>query len=266
MRRQALTLMVVALPLLLAACASSTSPQQAPAAEEAVPRAATVDPMDPLAPTLLMREGQALVAEDKVEEGLSRYHAAAKLQPTNPTIYNLIGQAELRRRDSVKALEAFNRALALSATFTDARNNRGAAYVALGQYSLAEADFLAALTDNLYANRAGVYYNLGAVYYARGNLSAAEENLRRAATPAGPAEAYALLGEVQQRLEKPEFAESAFRAAVERAPERVDLIMLLAGHLDRQGRKDEARSLYRRVLELGPGTPEAAEARALLGR
>jgi Flp pilus assembly protein TadD len=258
--------MFVPLPLLLVACVSSTSPRQAPSAGETVPRAATMDPTNPLAPTLLMREGQALVAEDRVEEGLSRYRAALKLQPTNPTIYNLIGQAELRRRDSVKALEAFNQALTLSATFTDARNNRGAAYVAIGQYSLAEADFLAALTDNLYANRAGVYYNLGAVYYARGNLSAAEENLRRAATPAGPAEAYALLGQVQERLEKVQLAESAFRAAVDRAPERVDLIMLLAGYLDRQGRKEEARSLYRRVLELGPGTPEAAEARTLLGR
>ena len=265
MKRRGLALMVVALPLLHAACASSPSPQRA-AADESMPRAATVDPKDPLAPILLMREGQAFVAEGRVEEGLVRYRAAAKLQPKNPTVYNLIGQAELRRRDGLKALEAFNQALSISSTFTDARNNRGAAYVALGQYSLAEADFLAALTDNLYANRAGVYYNLGAVYAARGNLSAAEENLRRAATPDGPAEPNALLGQVQQRLEKPDLAESAYRAAVDKAPERVDLVMLLAGHLEGQGRKEEARSLYRRVIELGPGTPEAAEARALLGR
>ena len=265
MRRRAWTLTVVALPLALAACASSQSPQQA-TAQGTMQQPVTFDPKDPLAPTLLMREGQAFVAEGKVEEGLARYRAAVKLQPTNPTIHNLIGQAELRRQDGVKALEAFNQALALSATFTDARNNRGAAYLSLGQYSLAEADFLAALTDNLYANRAGVYYNLGAVYATRGNLAGAEENLRRAATPAGPAEAYALLGQVQERLEKPELAESSYRAAVDKAPERVDLVMLLAGHLDRKGRKDEARSLYRKVLELGPGTPEAAEARALLGK
>ena len=32
-----------------------------------------------------------------------------------------------------------------------------------------------------------------------------------------------------------------------------------------EGRKDEAKTIYRKVLELGPGSPEAAEARAKLG-
>ena len=265
MRRRAVVLAILP-ALLLLACASSTAPQQGAAAQEAVYSPAPVDPNDPLAPTMLMREGQALVAEGKVDEGLARYRVAVKLQPANPTIHNLIGQAELRRRENVKALDAFNQALTLAPTYTDARNNRGATYVALGQLSLAEADFLSALTDNLYANRAGVYYNLGAIYVARGNLAAAEENLRRAATPAGPAEAFVLLGQVQQRLEKPELAESAFRAAIDKAPERVDVLMLLAAQLETQGRKDEARTLYHRVLELGPGTPEAAQARVLLGK
>ena len=122
-----------------------------------------------------------------------------------------------------------------------------------------------ALTDNLYANRAGVYFNLGALYLARGNLSAAEENLRRAATPAGPTEAFVLLGQVQQRLERPDLAESSFRAAMDKAPERADVIMLLAAHLESRGRKDEARSLYRKVIEVSTGSPEAADARARLG-
>jgi Flp pilus assembly protein TadD len=266
MKRPIWTASVVPVPLLLLACASSTPPAQpGRATKETSTATAPVDPNDPLAPTMLMREGQALAAEGRVDEGLVRFRAALKLQPANPTIYNLIGQAELRRRDNVKALEAFNQALALAPTYTDARNNRGATYVALGQLSLAEADFLSALTDNLYANRAGVYYNLGALYVARANFAAAEENLRRAAVPAGPVEAYVLLGQVQQRLEKPELAETSFRSAVERAPERVDIAMLLAAHLEARGRKDEARTLYRRVLELGPGSPEAAEARARLG-
>jgi len=214
---------------------------------------------------MLMREGQALVAEGKIAEGLARFRVAVRIQPANPTIYNLIGQAELRRKDAVKALAAFTQAISLAPTYTDARNNRGAAYVALGQLSLAEADFLSALTDTIYSNRAGVQYNLGALYVARGNLAAAEENLRRAATPAGPVEAYVLLGQVQQRLEKPDLAEASFRAATQRAPERVDVAMMLARHLESTGRRDEALKYYRRVIELGPGSPEAAEARAKLG-
>lgn len=249
-------------------CATSNTPGSAPSGsmsggKEYLP--AGVDPSDPLAPTMLMREGQALVSEGKVPEGLARYRAALRLQPTNPTIHNLIGQAELRGGDAVKAMESLNQALMLAPMYTDARNNRGAAYVALNQYSLAEADFLSALTDSTYANRAGVLYNLGALYAARGNLAAAEENLGRAATPAGPVEAYVLLGQVQQRLEKTDLAEASFRAAMQRAPERVDIAMLLARYLDQRGRRDEARKIYQRVIELSPGSPEAVEARARLG-
>jgi tetratricopeptide (TPR) repeat protein len=272
MRSRALSAVLLALPILMWGCASSTgstgsgggTPAAKPAAEqEYLP--AGMDPKDPLAPTMLMREGRALVGEGKVDEGLARYRAAVRIQPANPTIYNLIGQAELSRGDAVKALDAFTQAISLAPTYTDARNNRGAAYVALKQYSLAEADYLSALTDTTYANRAGVYYNLGALYVARGSLAAAEENLSRAATPAGPVEAYVLLGQVQERLEKPDQAEASYRTAIERAPERVDVAMMLARHLESTGRHDEAMRLYRRVIELGPGTREAAEARTRLG-
>jgi tetratricopeptide (TPR) repeat protein len=269
MRSRTLAASLLSLPLLLSACASTPSSQTRtasgqPAEEEHLP--AGLDLNDPLAPTMLMREGQALVAEGKVDEGLARYRTALRVQPTNPTILNLIGQAELRRGDAVKALDAFTKAISLAPTYTDARNNRGAAYVALGQYSLAEADFLSALSDNTYSNRPGAQYNLGALCFARGNLAAAEENLRRAASPSGPVEAYVLLGQVQLRLEKPDLAEASFRAAMERAPERVDVAMMLAQHLESQGRRDEAQRIYRRIVEIGPGTPEAAEARAKLGK
>ncbi len=269
MRARNLVASLLASHLLLWACASSTSPDKTPAASSSASQReylpAGMDPKDPLAPTMLMREGQALVTQGKVEEGMARYRTAVRLQPANPTIYNLIGQAELRRGDAVKALDAFTHAISLAPTYTDARNNRGAAYIALNQLSLAEADFLSALTDTTYNNRAGVLYNLGALYLARGSLAAAEENLRRAATPAGPVEAYILLGQVQERLEKLDLAEASFRAAMERAPERVDVALLLARFLESRGRHDEATKIYHRILELGPGSPEAAEARAKLG-
>jgi tetratricopeptide (TPR) repeat protein len=262
-----LTIALAPIAVVLVACAtSSTSTQHSGKSTpggDYLP--AGMDPKDPLAPTMLMREGQALVAEGKVDEGLLRFNAALKIQPTNPTIHNLIGQAELRRGDAVKALDSFNQAILLAPTYTDARNNRGAAYVALHQLSLAEADFLSALGDNAYANRSGVLYNLGALYFARGNLAAAEENLKKAATPAGPVEAYVLLGQVQERFERPDLAEASFRAAMQRAPERVDVVLMLAKYLDSLGRKDDARKLYQRITELGPGSPEAAEAKARLG-
>ncbi len=239
--------------VLLVACASAPPPRPAAALD--------VDPNDPLAGTKLMQQGQALVAEGKFAEAMEKYGAAQKLQPRNPTVYNLVGMAELQRGDPAKALQSFNQALMLASNYADARNNRGAAYVQLKQYSMAESDFLSVLSDDTYANRAGVYFNLGSLYLALGNLGGAEENLRRSTKVAGPVEAYFMLGQVEEKLGKTSLAETAYRDAVAHAPERPDLLLTLAKFLDAHGQNDEARTLYRRVIELAPTSPEANQAR-----
>jgi len=250
---------VSALALLMGGCASSSSaPTQ--------PRGQDVNAHDPLGATVLMQQGQMLVAEGRIADGMAKYQAVVKMQPKNPTIHNLIGQAELWRGDAAKAVDSFNRALALAPTYSDARNNRGVAYAQLGQYAMAESDYLAVLADTTYANRAGVYLNLGVLYFGRGNLGAAEENLRRAATASGPVDAYFLLGQVEEKLGKPALAESALREAATRAPERPDIALALGRLLEGQGRTDEARKIYVRILEVAPNSPEAAQVRPKVSR
>ncbi len=240
----------------LAACGSS-SPKP-PAANP------DLDPNDPLAGTRLMQQGQTLVSEGRVADGLEKYRLALQMQPKNPTIHNLIGVAELQQGHANKAIDSFNLALTLAPQYSDARNNRGAAYVQLGQFAMAESDFLAVLSDTTYASRYNVYFNLGSLYMTRGNLSAAEENLKRAAVPSGPVEAYFMLGQVEEKLARPDLAESAFRGAMDKAPERADIALALAMLLDSQGRKDEAREIFRRIVGLAPGSPEAKLARTHL--
>ncbi|MFH1176048.1 MAG: tetratricopeptide repeat protein [Acidobacteriota bacterium] len=249
----------LALVLLLAGCASAP-----PATRSGATPA--IDPNDPLAPTILMIDGQGLVAQGKIQDGLLRYLKALELQPTNPIIHNLVGLAEMQRGDLAKALTSFSRALEIMPNYADARNNRGVAYVQIGQNALAEADFLTVLGDLTYANRTGAYFNLGTLYLARGSLTAAEENLRKAATPAGPIEAHIYLAELEERLGRTEQAETAYQAAMARAPERLDVPLKLARLLATQGRYDEARALLVRIAEMNPDSPEAAQARELLGR
>ncbi len=247
---------LLGLLLVLAACASTK-----PAPPNLPPE---IDPKDPLAATMLMQQGQALVAEGKIPDGLAKFQVALSIQPKNPTVYNLIGMAELQGGKPAKALDAFNNALTLAPQYSDARNNRGAAYVQLGQFAMAEADFLGVLADPTEANRAGVYFNLGSLYFARGNLAAAEENLRRAAVPTGPVEAYFMLGQVEERLGQAARAETAYRDAAARAPERADVAFALGKLLEAQGRKDEAMALFRRVIALAPNSVEARQARTRL--
>jgi tetratricopeptide (TPR) repeat protein len=241
---------------LLAACASAPSPGPGAAPD--------VDPNDPLAGTKLMQQGQMLVAEKQFAAGMAKFKEAQKLQPGNPTVYNVIGMAQLQQGNATDALQSFNQALSLAPNYADARSNRGAAYVQLKQYSMAESDFLTVLADDTYANRAGVYFNLGSLYLALGNLGGAEDNLRRSTKLAGPVEAYYLLGQVEERLGKTSLAETAYRDAVSHAPERPDIILGLANFLAGHGQKEEARTLYHRVIELAPNSPEGKQASARL--
>lgn len=241
----------------LGGCASSTSPSSLPPG---------IDPKDPLAAMTLMQQGQALMAEGRPDAAIERFEMARSLQPTNPTVHNILGVAELRRRNPQAALEAFNRALNLAPSYSDARNNRGAAYSQLKQFSMAESDFLAVLSDSTYSNRAGVLFNLGSLYLTRGNLAAAEENLRRATASGGPVDAYLMLAQVEEKLGRMELAEKAYLEAGGRAPGRPDVSMGLARFYEGQGRHKEAAELYRKILAQSPNSPEAQEVRARQGK
>jgi Tfp pilus assembly protein PilF len=243
--------------LVLFGCASSSAPPQ----DQLL---AGLDPKDPLAPVSLLQEGASLLRDGRVEDALKRFQAAAQLQPANPVVHNFIGLAFLAKNQPAKALEAFTRALSLAPTFTDARNNRGVAYQALGQLAQAESEFLAALQDLTYANRAGVFFNLGTVYFSQGRLEAAEENLAKAASSAGPVEAFVLLGQVQERLGKTAAAMETYRKGMAKAPERADLPLRLGVLLLNQGKKEEAHELFRKVVELAPDSREAAQAQVYL--
>jgi Flp pilus assembly protein TadD len=251
-------LTVAGILAMTAACAST--PNQAVGAPPEISKS------DPLAATMLMEQGQALINQGRFDAGIQKYQSAVKLQPNNPTVHNLLGVAELQHGDATKALSYFNTALKLAPTYSDARNNRGAAYVQLKQYSMAETDFLTVLGDNLYANRAGVFFNLGSLYFGEGNYLAAEENLRRAAVPSGPVEAYTLLARVQHRLGKDDLAEATLLRAINLAPERADLVLALADLYESENRTADARQLYQKILVLAPNSPEAAQARARLGK
>lgn len=249
---------LVVLGAVLVGCAS-----RPPAPPKVAPE---LDPNDPLAAIKLMQRGQTMLAEGRVDAAVEHFQAARTLQPGNPTVHNVLGVAELRRRNPQAAIVSFNRALELAPTYSDARNNRGAAYMQLGQTAMAEADFLAVLSDATYANRSGVFFNLGSLYLRKGNLPAAEENLRRSTSSGGPVDAYMALASVEEKLGHLELAEKAYLEAVARAPERADVGMALARMYESQGRHKEAEEQYQKILTMNPESPEAQQIRSRPGK
>jgi len=224
---------------------------------------ATVDPLYSLT---LMRQGSVLMQQGRVEDALAQFHEADRITPGNATIFNMIGLCEMRLGNFDAALKAFDNALRLVPGFTNARNNRGATYLATGQYHLAEVDFMAVLGDSTYPHRKQVYYNVGLSYLQRSQLGTAEENFRKAIILPSPVfEAYIRLAEIAQRHDNLDHAEDLLVEARLNFPDRIEVSFEMGKLLLLQGRDDEARPYLQKVVEDAPNSESADTARSLLG-
>jgi len=257
-------MLALLLPTLLAAGCSSSSPKGSTHAKD-VETPKESDVSNPIYPFTLMRQGSVALQQAQYDQALKLFEEAATLQPKNATVFNMIGLCHFRKQEYPEALKAFTKSLELVPTFSDARNNRGATYLAMGQYSLAEVDFLAVLADNTYPHHWEVYYNLGMTYLRRGNVAAAQDAFVKAITSSAPVyNAYLRLAEIDEQLGDPEAAIRELQEARLKFPERVEAPLALGRLLIRLGRKEEARQYLQEVIDGQPRSEMAREANDLL--
>jgi Tfp pilus assembly protein PilF len=176
------------------------------------------------------------------------------------------GLCYMRLNQLDEALTYFDKALQTVPGFTDARNNRGATYLAMGQYHMAEVDFIAVLGDPTYPHRKEVHYNLGMTYLQRDQLGAAAENFRKAIALPNPVfDAYLRLSELAQRNGELESSLGFLEDAKLNFPERTEVSLELGKLLLLMDREVEAREQLEEVIEMAPGSASADTARSLLG-
>lgn len=166
-----------------------------------------------------------------VEEVVSRGHAYADAHQLRGVALALLGQPD-------RALEAFDRALALNPRYVDALVHRGIVLGDLGRTDEANADFERAARAN--GSQGGFSRQVA------GRL----------------ANQHAELGETYAAAGAPDLAVEQYRRALELGPSFHDLRYRLARHLLAAGRLDEGRAELERVVE---AAPEMLEARAALG-
>jgi tetratricopeptide (TPR) repeat protein len=262
MKRLAPLLLV---PALLAVSCSSSAPKQQPAEAQDIQQPKESDVNNPIYPFTLMRQGSVALQQAEYDRALKLFEEAARLQPKNATVYNMIGLCHFRKQEYPEALKAFTKALELVPTFSDARNNRGATYLAMGQNSLAEVDFLAVLADNTYPHHWEVYYNLGMTYLNRGRVAAAQDAFVKAVTSSTPVYgAYLRLAEIDEQLGNTDGAIRELEEARLKFPDRVEAPLALGRLLIRLGRKEEARKYLQEVIDGQPRSEMARQAEDLL--
>ena len=247
--------LALVLALTLAGCASSE------------PKDPNLDDAEnPLYSLTLMRQGSLMLQQGRFEAALDKFTKAEQVAPGNATTLNMIGLCHMRLENYDQALSSFDQALALIPAFTDARNNRGATYLAMGQYRMAEVDFTEVLSDSTYPHRFNVSYNLGITYLQRGLPSAAKENFRNALDPNQPVfEAYLQLSQIEQEEGSPEAAIILLEEATIEFPNRIEAPLALGRLLTYLDRKSEAEPYLLEVIADEPGSEWAIEARGLLG-
>jgi tetratricopeptide (TPR) repeat protein len=246
---------------------SSAGAEQPPAAPKKKKNKQQPPPTtDPLYSLTLMRQGVVLMQQGRYNEALERFNEADRVAPGNATNANMIGLCYLRKGELDKAFAYFDTALTLVPLFSDARNNRGTTYLAMGQYHLAEVDFVAVLGDSTYPHAKQVQYNLGLTHLGRGQLGAAEESFRRSIIPPNPVfDGYLQLSALAQRQGELERSIVLLEEAKLNFPDAIEVSIELGKVLTLMGRDDEARPYLEQVIADEPSSEAAASARALLG-
>ena len=250
----------------ISACASSSAADKQPAtSSNPQQKGDSVDA--PLQSLTYMRQGSVLIQQGRYQEALESFQVANRIAPGNATNLNMMGLCYLSLNQLDQALKAFDEVLQMLPQFTDARNNRGATYLAMGQYHLAEVDFIAVLGDSTYPHRKQVYYNLGLTYMKRGQLGAAEENFRKAIIPPNPVlNAYIQLAQVSQQQGNPDAALAFLEEAKLEFPDRTEISFELGKLLMIMGDEEQARPYLEQVIADAPKSDQAATARTLLGK
>ncbi|MGC8659439.1 MAG: tetratricopeptide repeat protein, partial [Desulfomonilaceae bacterium] len=129
-------------------------------------------------PVEFYNKGVEALAQDRLDDAISLFKQAVKVDPVDHYAYNNLGVAYKRKGDYDKAIENYSRALEIMPDYYAARVNRGIARFRRGDYDLALEDLEAVLRQH--KRDPSVYATLGLIYKQKGDLDQAIKNLKTA--------------------------------------------------------------------------------------
>jgi Flp pilus assembly protein TadD len=192
--------------------------------------------------------GTAQLAMGNLTDAESEARLLVEGAPTRPEGHALMGEVLLRRGNREGARRAFDAAL---------QRDAGSLNALAGLLRLDARDELASATQRIDARLAAtpddpqLLFLSAKAHASAGDHAAAEATMRRiiALAPAYT-EAYAALGDLYIRQGKLSVALAEFDGLTARQPKNVSAHTVVAMLLQVQGRTDEARVRYERILEI----------------
>jgi superkiller protein 3 len=212
-----------------------------------------------------MRTAQAYFNAGRTGEALELMREAIAQDPGNPRLHNHYGKYCMLSGRFPDAEAAFEKALEIDPYLTDARNNLGAVLDETGREAEAEQQYRKALEDRAYPTPEKVYLNLGVLYDSQGRQEEALAAMRRA-VEINPRylQAHFNLADLLDRQGKLEEAAREYEVAAPDYRLSGEFHYRLGFVYYRLGDKLAAAEHFRRVIEVSPGSAQAARADEIL--
>ena len=200
--------------------------------------------------------GAGLQGLGRMEEALSSFEMAVKIRPDYVEAFNNMGNLLQQMGRIDEAVSCYQEVLELKPNLSEAHNNLGNAYLRRGQIAEAISCYQKAL--ELKPDNAQAYCNLGNVYQVQGRIDQAIFCYEKAVklSPDNP-EAYNNMGAALKHCGRLEESVSCHRKALELAPGSAVAHNNLGSAYKHQGRLPEAISCYRKSCHLKRDYAEA---------
>ncbi len=195
--------------------------------------------------------GNALLADDRIDEAGAHFQIAQRLNPRDADATNNVGSVLAARGDHAGARVQFERALQLQPDHFDAHNNLAGALASAGRWNEAVKHYAEAI--RLKPDFANAHYNWGNDLFRRGEVAEAAKHYARAVTiePAF-ALAHYNLGVALAELKQPAGAMEHYRRAIDLMPDNADAHQNLALLLQENGQTAAALTHFERALYIDP--------------
>jgi len=201
--------------------------------------------------TQVFLAGERALADGDCESAAASFAEAAQLHPDNVALLQTLSEALMAAGHRDRAIDTYERILALDEHDLDTMYNLAVAYTRLEDYHQAEQTYRRLLRIDERHLRAR--FNLAGVYRAQGKLEAARGAwLACVQQDDTHAEAHALLGEVLLQLQQPEAALPYLRRSCALAPDDLVTHLHLAAAAKLTGSYGWAATALKKATELAP--------------
>jgi len=200
--------------------------------------------------------GAVLVAERKIEEAISHYKMAIKLEPDYAIAHNNLGIALFHAKMIEGAISHYKMAIKLNPDFAKAYSDLGIALVAEGKNEEAISHYKMAIKIN--PDYANAYNNLGGVLFSIRKTEEAISHYKMAIKiKPDLSDAYNNLGVVLQTEGKNSEAISHYKMAIKLNPDSAKAYNNLGAVLFNAKMNEEAIDYYKEAIRVQPDFAEA---------